>query len=193
MAKTLTAGQQNALDATAVWPVLFIEIDWHSDDGGVQRYVTAGAKIPWNGYDWLATGNLVDVAPIVETSEIAAEGVKFTLAGGPQSLVSTALQGKVQGRRVTMWLGLLDAAGALIDTPVKEWEGLGDTLDIVDSPDKSTIVFKVESRMAALLGSVTRRYTDEDQRKFHPNDRIFKYVAQMEQRSIIFPSANAQR
>jgi hypothetical protein len=185
MAKTLTAGQQNALDATAVWPVLFIEIDWHSDDApGPGRYVTAGAPITWNTYSWTATGNLVDIAPIVETGEVVAEGLKITLSGAPSSLVSIALQGKVQGRRVTMWLGVLDADGALIDDPVKEFEGMGDTLDITDAPDKSTIVFKVESRMAALLGSVTRRYTDEDQKKFHPNDRIFKYVAQQVERGV---------
>jgi hypothetical protein len=181
MAKTVTANQQTALSAPTVRPVLFLEMDFAS---GVARYVTAGASIAWNTYDWLAVGNLIDIGPIEETSELSASGIKLTISGVPSSLISLALGEAIQGRRITIWFGLIDSAGALIDTPVKEWEGRMDVMSVKDTAGAATIEMTCESRMAALLGSVTRRYTDEDQQAHFPGDDIFKFVPQMTEKVL---------
>ena len=81
---------------------------------------------------------------------------------------------------------------ALDDTPVIEFEGRLDSPQLNDG-DKSTISITAESRMAALLGSSVRRYTDADQQKYHPGDTWCKFSAVMAERLILFPSAQAQR
>ena len=57
----------------------------------------------------------------------------------------------------------------------------------------TTVSITAESRMASLLGAAVRRYTNEDQLKFAPGDTFFKFAAEMAERLIIFPSAQAQR
>ena len=48
-------------------------------------------------------------------------------------------------------------------------------------------------REGSLLGAAVRRYTNEDQLKFASGDTFFKFAAEMAERLIIFPSAQAQR
>jgi hypothetical protein len=187
--KSISVGQQAALEAAHVVPVGFFEVDWAST--GVQRYCTAGADIVWNTHTWQGRGQIVDISPIRETEAVEAVGYRLTLSGVPSSFVSGALQEPVQGRRLTMWLGLLDAAGALIGTPIGEFEGRMDTMPILDG-ETATITLNVESEMASLMGAAVRRYTDEDQRKVYPTDGFFRFVPTMTERLIVFPSAQAQ-
>jgi hypothetical protein len=196
--KSLTAGQQAALDAAHVVPVAFAELNFASDN--IQRYCTAGASIPWQMFnpagpsiDWLGTGGLVSIEPIRETGAIESVGLRLTMSGVPSNLISLALHGEFQGRAITFWLGLLDASGVLIDTPIVEYAGRLDTMTIVEGDETATISVTVESEMASLMAAAVRRMNDADQQKDHPGDLFFQYVAQMKEKSIPFPSGDALR
>ena len=177
--KSLTVGQQAALDAAHVVPVAFAELNFASDN--IQRYCTAGATIAWNGHTWLGTGGLVSIEPIRETGAIESVGLRLTMSGVPSNLISLALVGEFQGRAITFWLGLLDASGVLIDTP------------IVEGDETATISVTVESEMASLMAAAVRRMNDADQQRDYPGDLFFQYVAQMKEKSIPFPSGDALR
>jgi len=189
--KSISVGQQSALDSSHVTPVYFVQISFADDD--VQYYCTAGASIAWNGYTWLGTGGLVAIEPIRETGAIEAVGLRLTMSGVPTGLISLALQGEIQGRAITFYLGLLDTAGALIGTPVTEYVGRLDTMTIVEGEQDATIIVTVESEMASLMSPAIRRYTDADQQKQYLGDKIFQYVAQMREKALPFPSLEAQR
>jgi hypothetical protein len=189
--KSLSIAQQSALDASHVVPVVFAQIDFAVDN--VQRYCTAGASIAWNGYTWLGTGGLVNIEPIRETGAIESVGLRVTMSGVPSNLISLALVGEFQGRPITLWLGLLDSAGALIGTPVAEYAGRLDTMTIVEGEQSATIALTVESEMAALMSAAVRRFTDADQQKQYPGDLGFQYVAQMREKALPFPSGDALR
>jgi hypothetical protein len=189
--KSLTVGQQAALDAAHVVPVAFAELNFASDN--IQRYCTAGASIAWNGHTWLGTGGLVSIEPIRETGAIESVGLRLTMSGVPSNLISLALVGEFQGRAITFWLGLLDASGVLIDTPIVEYAGRLDTMTIVEGDETATISVTVESEMASLMAAAVRRMNDADQQRDYPGDKFFQYVAQMKEKSIPFPSGDALR
>jgi hypothetical protein len=194
--RSISVSQQAALDAAYALPVLFAEVDWAE---GLERYVTAGADMTWNSQTWKAIGDAVQIEPIEESDAVEANAVRFILSGVSSSRVSQALATQSQGRRVTLWLGLLDPATlALIGTPPIEFQGRLDAPSLLESTEDGGDVVTVvsctaESRMAALLGANVRRYTDQDQRRFHPTDSFFAYVSAMSERLIVFPSAEAQR
>ena len=196
--KSISVDQQAALEAAFGMPVIFAEVDWAE---GLERYVTAGADMAWNSYTWKGIGDVVQIEPIVESSAVESTAVRFTLAGVASSRISQALATQSQGKRTTLWVGVLNPSAnpiALIDTPVVEFEGLLDAPAIGETPDDegvvtTTVSITAESRMASLLGAAVRRYTNEDQLKFAPGDTFFKFAAEMAERLIIFPSAQAQR
>lgn len=196
--KSISVDQQAALEASFGMPVIFAEVDWAE---GLERYVTAGADMAWNSYTWKGIGDVVQIEPIVESSAVESTAVRFTLSGVASSRISQALSTQSQGKRATLWLGVLNPNAnpiALIDTPVVEFEGLLDAPAIGEVPDDdgvvtTTVSITAESRMASLLGAAVRRYTNEDQLKFAAGDTFFKFAAEMAERLIIFPSAQAQR
>lgn len=193
--KSISIAQQQALRAAYALPVLFAEVDWAE---GLERYVTAGADMTWNSVVWRGIGDVVSIDPITEADAVEATAVRFSLAGVASSRISQALQTQAQGRRATLWLGVLDPDTLqLIGTPVREFEGRLDAPAIAESTDGGEVVATVsitaESRMASLLSANVRRYTDQDQRRFHPGDAFFRFTAEMVERLIVFPSAEAQR
>lgn len=194
--KSISVAQQAALELAHAVPVLFAEIDWFE---GLERYVTAGADMTWNSQTWKGIGDVVDIAPVVESEDVEATAVRFTISGVPSSRISQALQTQSQGRRATLWVGVLNPdTMALIGTPIREFEGRLDAPAIGETKGDdgvavTTVSITAESRMAALLSANVRRYTDQDQQKFHPGDAFFKFAAEMAERLIVFPSAQAQR
>lgn len=195
--KSLTAPQQAALEAGHVVPLLFVEVAFTS---GTQRYCTAGATIARALFnptavseDWLGTGGLVNIEAIRETTNVESTGLRMTLSGIPSAMISLALGEDVQGRPISVWLGVMDSAGALIGTPVLEWQGRIDTLTIAETDDTATITATAESRMASLMKAAPRRYTDADQQNLYPGDLIFNYVPQMKEKVLPFPSKEAQK
>lgn len=188
--KSISVSQQAALKRAHNAPILFVEVDWPE---GLERYATSAANFSWNGFVWTGVGDLVDISPVTDKETTEATGVRFTIAVVGSARVAQALATKCQGRRLTMWFGTINPdTMQLDDTPVVEFEGLLDSPQLVDG-ETSTMSITAESRMASLLGSSIRRYTDADQQKRHPGDTFCKFSAVMAERLILFPSAQAQR
>jgi hypothetical protein len=187
--KSISLAQQTALEASTARVVAFVEVAWVS---GTERYCTAGASIAWNGNTWSAVGNLVEFGDVDETEEVVSTGVSMTLSAVPTARLSQALSEHIQGRAVRIWIAPMDEAYALIGTPALEWEGRCDVL-IHDMAEDGTasLTLTTESRMVALLGAATRRYTDEDQKSRYPGDDFFRFIGAMNERLIVFPSAQA--
>lgn len=196
--KSISVDQQAALRRPFGLPIMFIQIDW--PDEATERLVTAGADMVWDSYTWEGVGDVLAVEPIVESESVEATGFRLYTSGVMQSQAARALLSVYSGAPITVWFAMLDPdTYALIDEPVKEWAGLLDACVVSDAPDSesdeviSSIHILAESRMATLLGAGTRRYTDADQQNFHSGDTFFKFVPQMAERLIVFPSAEAQR
>ena len=198
MPKYLSGPQLAALDGREVVEVLFCEVDFVS---GIQRYCTAGAALTASAFDpgslglsWQGGADPRVLAPIRETESGEAVGWQITLSGISPSQRALAMAEHIQGRRITLWHGVMDPDTlSLIGTPVVEFEGLLVTMSPVD--DESgvmSLVIDAETEEARFLRPNERRYTDRDHQARYPGDTICRFTQQSE-RNVVWPTAAALR
>lgn len=173
MARDLTSAFQTALTATEKKPVLLAEIEFAS---GFSRYWTGTGTLSWDGKSWAGTGKLGSISPVEENDEIEAKGFKLTLEGVDSALATSTLTDAKPGGTVKVWLGMLDASGALIADPFQMRGGFVDGYDIEDNGAQSTVVVTVEDELVDLERPRERRYTPEDARIDNADDSGFDMV-----------------
>lgn len=188
--KTIGTAMQTALESDHVEFLIFAELDF---DSGTERYTSAGMDLSWNGYTWKGLGGLASISEIRESTTLEAIGVRLSLSGVPTAMISLALQDNPQGRVATLWLAVFDSdAGTLVDTPMAEYVGRMDVLQIVRGSQQCTINVNVESRLADFARPSNGRYTDPDHQERVPGDKFFEFVPQMVERELIFFSREQQ-
>lgn len=136
---------------------------------------TGTAALVGSAVDYLGVGDLAGVAPIVETSDVQANGVQLTLSGVPQGLLDESLGMCRQGMPITLLLGFLDSSGAVIADPIVAFVGRMDTVSVDEGADTATITVTAESRAVDHRAKI-RRYTDDDQQRTNPGDKGFEFV-----------------
>jgi hypothetical protein len=182
MSRDLTAGMSAAVTADRVEPVLFYEGEFAS--GTIRLWTGIGEKV-WNGQTWTGAGRLLGIEPVEETSEIRAVPLSVSLSMGlNDDQLQIALAQCRNGLPGSVWLGALDATGAVIVDPYLSFSGRLDVPDIVDAAVETKIVIRYESRLIDLERIRARRYTSEDQAIDHPGDRGCDYVPSLQDAQI---------
>ena len=180
--RDLTASALVELQGEEVRPCVFLEGEF---DGGVVRLWTGGGDIDWNGATWLG-GRMLGISALRETSEVVASGVTVSLSGVPSELVAAAIVDARQGGAGRMWLGFLDAAGAVVADPYQIFAGRLDVPEITDAVETCTITIAYEGLLIDLTRPREFRYTPESQRLFDATDRGFNHVARLQTRSFVW-------
>lgn len=180
MSRDMTAASLAAIGGSNVVQVIFVEMDFPS---GFLRVNNSSQTFPWNGYDWLGVGMLGAVDPIVEASDMSANGVSFTISGVPQDNVAIALNQKYQGRACKVWRAFLDSSYAVIADPVGPFEFRMDTMDI-ELGATATIRVTAESKFMDWERNSAARYTHEEQQRRDPTDLGLQFVPQMAEKQI---------
>lgn len=181
----LTAAMLSAIAAATVRPALFYEGEFVS--GGLPAFLrlwTGVGDIAWGGYTWTGGGQMLAITPIEETTDLRAVGFSVTLSGMPSALISIALQNVRQGKPGKLWLGLFDAAEALLADPYPLRRGRFDVAPIEDDGETCTISASYEDRLIDLDRPRDRRYTHEDQQLDYPGDLGFQYVPSLQDMDI---------
>jgi hypothetical protein len=80
----------------------------------------------------------------------------------------------------------MDAANAVITSPVTVFSGFMDTMLINDSSETATIQVNVENRLIEFERTRIRRYTAEDQKIDYPTDKGLEFVAEMSEKEIVW-------
>src|SRR5690348_14896303 len=132
MARDLTSAMATAIDATVVYPAQLYEGFFAS---GPVRLWTGVGDLSWNGHVWTGGGEMLSISPLGENDELRAEGFQVSLTGLPLTNVFEALVNVRQGMPGSLWLALLDAAGAVIADPYLLVEGRLDTVPVSDNGD----------------------------------------------------------
>jgi hypothetical protein len=192
MARTLTAGMIAEITAAQLRPIVLVHLAFDSDP----LFVWDGlGTLTWDGDDYLGIGDLMAFSSVEETAEIRAAGLQMSLSGIPSALLSVALSEAYQGRAAYVYLGALDAAGAIVADPVLVFSGRMDVMTIDERGDTSTITMSVENKLVDLERPRLRRYTPEDQAIDWPagvgspdteRDAFFDQVAALQNREIIW-------
>lgn len=173
MSRDLTTDLRAETLAAGLSPVFLAFFDFQ---GGAVRVWSGIGSLSWGGNTYTGLGHLGTVSPVEESSDLRANGVAFQLSGVPSGLIATALGDNYQGRDVKLWLGALDAAGAIVADPYQLFAGRMDALEIDDGPETATIRVYAESRLVDLRRSNERRFTHEDQQIDFPGDDGLDYM-----------------
>ena len=171
--RDLTAGMVTEITAKALAPIILIEGEFAT---GTARYWSGIGTLSWNGYDWTGVGDLLAISPIEESTQMSAKGFTVTLGGQSSASLALALSACRQGKPGRIWLGALDATGAVVADPVLLRSGRLDTAGESDAGDTATIAVTYEDNNNDLERAMDYRYTTESQRLFYPDDLGFEFV-----------------
>jgi hypothetical protein len=180
LTRGLTVGVQTVLGQDAR-PILLFEGQF---DGGFVRFWTGSGLLTWDAKTWTGAGDLIGISDIEENTEIVATGITVSLAGVDPALVSAVIGEARQNMPGRIWVGFLDAAGAVIASPYLAFRGRLDVPSITDSADGCTISITYENVLGDLLRPREIRFTEEAQKAIFPDDRGFEYVTRIQDKDI---------
>jgi hypothetical protein len=153
--------------------VLLASFDFVS---GVQRLNSSDRDYIHDSNTYTGLGHMCSISDVEETGDGSPNALTFQLSGVDTSLTTISLAEKYHRRDVALYLGFLDDAGELVDTPYTLWEGYMDTMSIVTDHNISNIVLVAENRFVMWDRATDWQYTDAHQRLFDPTDAFFNQV-----------------
>ncbi len=184
--RDLTSGMLTAIAAGTVRPAIFYEGIFASSPTNDLHLFTGIGTIDWNGYTWTGGADLLSFSPIKEAADVQAVGFSVSMSGLPAAKIDLALTKIRQGLPGKLWLGLFDAAGALIADPYMLRRGKFDIAVIDRSGDTCTIQAQYEDRLIDLERPRARRYTSADQQRDYPADVGFDFVPSLQDMQILW-------
>lgn len=181
---TLTSAMITALAQPRLRPCYFVHIEGVTDD----LWVWSGiGYVVWNAQTWRGMGDFASIKEIAETTDLRATGLELQLSGVPSDKISFALQETRSGKLVEVWFGLLNETDlTIIADPFRVYKGRLDQVQIEDGPDAATITVKAESVLIDLERAIIRRFTHEDHQIDAPGDLFFIYVAEIQDKEVLF-------
>lgn len=183
MSRNLSSAMESAVEADLVRPIVLVTCAFDSGDLNLWNGI---GDLTVNSVDYVGAGTLLNIGEIAESSELQANGITVTLSGITDPLLAKARDEDYQGRELTVKLGAMDAANAVITNPVTVFSGFMDTMVINDSSETATIQVNVENRLIEFERTRIRRYTAEDQKIDYPNDKGLEFVAEMAEKEIVW-------
>lgn len=190
-ARDVTAAVEAALDDPEGAPRWLIEIVF---DSGTTRLWNGLGDLSALGQTWVGAGRLLSMAPIQETQQTVANGVRMELLivpttenpDAPDAFLNIALTEEYQGRPVTIYQAQLDPGTlALIDDPFVRFKGRLDVMQDSEMPGAALLRVTAESRLIDLERARRRTYTPEDHKAVYPDDTFYDEVAAMQGREIV--------
>jgi hypothetical protein len=176
----------SALQQTVIRPAVLVEID---SSTGVERFWSGVGTLAWPAspaVNWTGLGELLGVSNIDETRDVQAKGIKLTLSGIANSMVSLALSAAEPGRTVNLYLVMLDANGVVIVDPYLAFSGPTDAINLVEGGDTSISELAVESELIRLQRANESRFTHDDQQIRFSGDLGFEFVEQLQELKLQF-------
>lgn len=189
MPRSLTAEMEAAIAEKVIRPFLAVDLEF---DSGNSR----GSTLPFNvfidGAEFLGAGKIGEISAAQEGTSTGAARISVSLSGVDNSLIAIALAEKYQGRRGTVYYGLLDEDHNVIPDPIIVFRGRMDTMPIeMDKTSKITV--NIESRMADWDRPRGGRLTDEEQKRRHPGDRFLEFVAATVEAELVWGSGGTSQ
>ena len=178
MSRNVPSDILTALSQPEVFPFYAVEFDF---DTAPLRFWTGYGDRTIEANTYTGTGNLMSIGGLEEAADMSAKSATITLSGIPPELVSLALTEPYQNRACRILFGV-DGSSAAVEV----FAGTMDTMNIEDSGETSTISLKVESKWVRLDRVNMRRYTSESQKSRHSGDTFFDWVADLQDREIVW-------
>jgi hypothetical protein len=169
--------------AELVRPITLVQCAF--DSGNLNLWSGIG-NLTVDSVEYVGAGTLLQIGEIAESAELQANGLTVALSGITEPLISKARDEDYQGRELKVLLGAIDSEGDVTANPVILFSGFMDTMVINDGAETATIQITVENRLIEFERTRGRRYTAEDQKIDYPDDKGLEFVAEMQEKEIIW-------
>jgi hypothetical protein len=146
----------------------------------------------WNNKVWLGMRGLGSISVVKETPGMIG-GIELTLSGVIEENVAEALDPKIRGADVILYLVALNSEQKIVPNPIVSWMGFVDRPVIAIDNGTATVTLSCEHISLRNKLPRTWRYTHEDQQILfppdanNPEDRGFEFVTQMVERTVVWP------
>lgn len=174
---------KSAVTADLVRPITLVQCAF--DSGDLNLWSGIG-NLTVDSVEYVGAGTLLQIGEIAESAELQANGLTVSLSGITEPLISKARDEDYQGRELKVLLGAIDSEGDVTANPVILFSGFMDTMVINDGAETATIQITVENRLIEFERTRGRRYTAEDQKIDYPDDKGLEFVAEMQEKEIIW-------
>ena len=178
MTRSTPASLLTALSQPEVRPFHAVEMNF---DSAPVRFWTGYGDRTIDGNTYIGSGNLLSISGLEEVNDLSAKRLTLQLSGVPASIVSLALQEPYQNRSCKVYFGTTDTT-----TPIEVFSGLMDVMSIEDGGDTSVISLTVESKLVRLEKASNWRYTDANHTARHAGDTFFAYVADLQDKTLVW-------
>lgn len=173
-----------ALQAENVNLVFAAKLEFES---GTSRVHSGTGAIEILNESYIGVGLLGQLGTVKEQNTTSATQVTLTMGGLDTSSIATILNEKCVGKLVSLYIAACDDDFNVIDADLLYSGKIRDTTLLGGS--QGAINYTLSNIFEDWASGKPWRYTDESQKKLNGGDRIFRYVAQMSNRSIYWGSA----
>lgn len=170
-----------AMEQPHVTLILAVEIDFPS---GVTRVHSGTGVVIIDGQTYLGVGTLGEVGAVTEDNSTSPSTMGLTLNGLDMALVGETLNEECIGRNVVCYIACMNQQGVVTGANILFEGFLSDSA--MQAGETNALSYTVSNIFERWSLGLPDRYTDESQRRLQPGDRIFRYVAQMAERSIFW-------
>jgi hypothetical protein len=152
---------------------MLLEADFASD---ILRIWNGFGDLTWNSQTWLGNGWFQGIEGGDETIQVEAVDMTVILSGVSSSIISLVLGDQKQGGAGRLYIGFLNASGAVVADPYLWWSGYYSHAEIAEAGEAATVRLYYESRLVDLERPKEGRWTHESQQDLFPGDKGFEYV-----------------
>ena len=179
--RSLPSVVATALSADEIFPFFAVELLF---DAAPMRLWTGYTTTTLGGNSYTATGELLNISIIEETTEISVRGANITLSGIPSANISIVLQTPYQGRVCNIYFGV--SVNGVNSDLVQIFSGFMDEMNINETPETSSIELKVENKLIDLERARVSRYTSAYQKSKFPTDKGLDFVESIQGKSTLW-------
>jgi len=188
MTRTLDPALETAAQQPVYRDFFAVELMFAS---GPSRANSTPTDITIDGNLYRGVGELGRIGPAKESTEVQADKITVGLTGIDPALISIALADHYQGRRGTIYHGLLDEDHQVVGSYVL-FRGRMDVMPI-EMGKTATIDVAISSRLADWSRPRGARYTDEEQQRRHPGDLGLQFVSATVERELNWGSGGTSQ
>ena len=155
-------------------------------DSGTLNLWTGHGDLSYGGVTYIGANGVLSIGQVQERKSITANGLQIQLNGLDNDILEIAEDEPYQDRPFEMYLAVINSAGNVVADPYLMFEGLMDTMKIKDDGKSITIDTNIENVLIALERPLDTKYTPEDQKRDYPNDTFFDFVADIQNKEVIW-------
>lgn len=149
-------------------------------------FCNAEVPVEADGHTWIGVPQLQISA--VSEGPGQSDKLEFTLPAVPTAYLGLAMSTVIRGKRVNMYLGVMDPDTLAMVQLVPLWGGRLDQMPVSYGPETASISATAEHRSVTYAKPKPLRYTDSDQRRLYPGDRCLEYLIDQSQKEDVWPS-----